>query len=165
MLLQRGTGLKAADRGGTSDPYVVVRLGKAEKKSAVVEKTLEPEWNETIDFGHLTLGAVMGTPLVLSVWDHDDGVFDRDDALGRLKVRRPSVTARRRGQRRLLRPHACALSPTPFAKCARLRASGEPRASPVADAARVCRAALRQGHTPFHRHVGPEIAAGVDRLT
>ena len=50
VLLQRGSGLKAADKGGTSDPYVVVGLGKAKKRSAVLQKTLEPQWDESFNF-------------------------------------------------------------------------------------------------------------------
>jgi len=46
----RAKDLKAADRGGTSDPYVQVHVGNAvekAKKTRVQTKTLSPEWNQT----------------------------------------------------------------------------------------------------------------------
>ena len=48
--LKRGVGLKSADRNGKSDPYVIVRCGGAEKRSRVVPRTLDPEWDETLEF-------------------------------------------------------------------------------------------------------------------
>jgi len=44
--LHGAEGLRAADRGGSSDPYVVVRLGKAKYKSGVVHNSLNPMWDE-----------------------------------------------------------------------------------------------------------------------
>ena len=45
-----GQGLLAMDKRGTSDPYVVVRLGGLRVKTKVKKKTLSPEWNETFQF-------------------------------------------------------------------------------------------------------------------
>ena len=41
-------GLVAADRGGTSDPFVALSFqdGAPLKKTAVVRKTLDPTWNQ-----------------------------------------------------------------------------------------------------------------------
>jgi len=39
--------LMAKDRGGTSDPFVAVRLGSVTHTTKVVAKTLAPHWNET----------------------------------------------------------------------------------------------------------------------
>ena len=44
----RAHGLAAADRGHTSDPYVVVQCTSgARGKTSVKTATLEPEWDET----------------------------------------------------------------------------------------------------------------------
>jgi Ca2+-dependent lipid-binding protein len=48
VLLHRGSGLKAADPNGKSDPYVIVRCGGMERKSKVLKKTLDPVWNEEL---------------------------------------------------------------------------------------------------------------------
>ena len=46
----RGTGLMAADRRGTSDPYVVVQpAGGKKAKTSAKKKTLDPEWDETLE--------------------------------------------------------------------------------------------------------------------
>lgn len=38
-------GLKAMDRGGTSDPYARIRVGKnVVGKTKHIKKTLEPQW-------------------------------------------------------------------------------------------------------------------------
>ena len=44
-----GKGLKAMDRGGTSDPYVTLQVGSQAKpfKTRVVKKNLNPQWHET----------------------------------------------------------------------------------------------------------------------
>ena len=49
----RGTGLLAADSGGTSDPYVLVSLwspydGGNSARSSAKKKTLNPVWEETL---------------------------------------------------------------------------------------------------------------------
>ena len=80
VLLQRGAGLKAADLNGKSDPYVVVKCGGGkEQMSKVIYKTLDPEWNESFDFGG-TLSKFLETGLLLKVYDKDR--ITRDDSLG-----------------------------------------------------------------------------------
>ena len=64
----RATGLLAADKGGTSDPFVtVLSKGSKKAKTSVKKKTLEPEWDETLD---LTV-ADLAAPLSLTVMDYD----------------------------------------------------------------------------------------------
>ena len=64
----RATGLLAADKGGTSDPYVVVQTAGGKKtKTSVKKKTLDPEWDETLELSVLDAAA----PLSFTVWDHD----------------------------------------------------------------------------------------------
>ncbi|KAL1520983.1 hypothetical protein AB1Y20_022541 [Prymnesium parvum] len=83
--LVRGSGLMAADKNGFSDPYVVAKLGKATKKSKVIKKTLNPEWNETFEFGGVSLGDLIETSLSLHVWDYD-GMMSRADDMGEVNV-------------------------------------------------------------------------------
>ncbi|CAO3654409.1 unnamed protein product [Mucor hiemalis] len=58
-------GLKAMDRGGTSDPYCRVRVGnKVVFKTRHIKKTLTPDWNETFS-------AKVKGPLDFKVKDHN----------------------------------------------------------------------------------------------
>ncbi|KAF9251782.1 hypothetical protein LCP9604111_1778 [Penicillium roqueforti] len=62
----RGRNLAAKDRGGTSDPYLVITLGDARQSTPTIFKTLNPEWNVSFDM------PVMGVPLLEALcWDHD----------------------------------------------------------------------------------------------
>lgn len=71
-----GKDLKAMDRNGTSDPYVVLKVGQSTVKTRVVQKTLNPEWNETFQL----LCSDVGTQvLTVSVYDKDLLV---DDLIG-----------------------------------------------------------------------------------
>ena len=73
----RATGLLAADKGGTSDPFVtVLSKGSKKAKTSVKKKTLEPEWDETLELSVLDAAA----PLSFAVWDHDK--IGTNDALG-----------------------------------------------------------------------------------
>ncbi|CEJ57426.1 Putative Phosphatidylserine decarboxylase [Penicillium brasilianum] len=62
----KGRNLAAKDRGGTSDPYLVVTLGDARQSTPTISKTLNPEWNVSFEM------PVMGIPLLECIcWDHD----------------------------------------------------------------------------------------------
>ncbi|KAL4992646.1 phosphatidylserine decarboxylase-domain-containing protein [Aspergillus falconensis] len=62
----RGRNLAAKDRGGTSDPYLIVTLGEARQSTPTIFKTLNPEWNVTFEM------PVVGVPLLECIcWDHD----------------------------------------------------------------------------------------------
>ncbi|KAL2818896.1 phosphatidylserine decarboxylase-domain-containing protein [Aspergillus granulosus] len=62
----RGRDLAAKDRGGTSDPYLIVTLGEARQSTPTIFKTLNPEWNVTFEM------PVLGVPLLECIcWDHD----------------------------------------------------------------------------------------------
>ena len=49
---ERAVGLVTADANGRSDPYVMFSMGGTQKRSRVHE-TLDPEFNETLEFGGL----------------------------------------------------------------------------------------------------------------
>ena len=50
ITIWKATGLAAMDRGGTSDPYVVIKVGKNKVKTTVRAKTLSPVWDEKFSF-------------------------------------------------------------------------------------------------------------------
>jgi phosphatidylserine decarboxylase len=60
--------LAAKDRGGTSDPYLVLTLGDAKEATPVVNKNLNPEWNQTFD---LPIVGVQSMLLEVVLWDKD----------------------------------------------------------------------------------------------
>ena len=82
MHLISAKGLKAADEAeegakkGSSDPYVVVRLrdsggGATAKQSAAVEKSVNPKFDETLEFDVRDLQNLVsdGASLTFSVYD------------------------------------------------------------------------------------------------
>ncbi|XP_042491289.1 synaptotagmin-5-like [Macadamia integrifolia] len=65
LVVIEGRDLIAADLRGTSDPYVRVQYGNVKKRTKVMYKTLNPQWNQTLEFTD------DGSPLVLHVKDHN----------------------------------------------------------------------------------------------
>ena len=77
----RAMGLLAADKGGTSDPYVVVQSAGGKKaKTSVKKKTLDPEWDETLELSVLDAAAALS----FTVWEHDK--VGRNDHLGSAEI-------------------------------------------------------------------------------
>ncbi|XP_027339966.1 protein C2-DOMAIN ABA-RELATED 4-like [Abrus precatorius] len=73
--IKRGVNLAVRDVS-TSDPYVVVKMGKQRLKTRVIKKDVNPEWNEDLTLSvtdHLH-------SIVLTVYDHD--TFTKDDKMG-----------------------------------------------------------------------------------
>lgn len=66
LILIEAKDLVAADLRGTSDPYVRAHYGNLKKRTKVIYKTLNPQWNQTLEFPD------DGSPLVLYVKDHND---------------------------------------------------------------------------------------------
>ncbi|KAH1072709.1 hypothetical protein J1N35_025037 [Gossypium stocksii] len=73
--VQRGVNLAVRDVV-SSDPYVVIRMGKQKLKTRVVKKNVNPEWNDdlTLSISDLSL------PVKLTVYDRD--TFSLDDKMG-----------------------------------------------------------------------------------
>ncbi|KAF8116074.1 hypothetical protein N665_0022s0004 [Sinapis alba] len=71
----RGVNLAIRD-SSSSDPYVIVRMGKQKLRTRVIKKNLNPEWNED-----MTLSVSDPIfPVKIMVYDRD--WFSRDDKMG-----------------------------------------------------------------------------------
>ncbi|KAF3438565.1 hypothetical protein FNV43_RR21328 [Rhamnella rubrinervis] len=66
LVLIEARDLVAADLRGTSDPYVRVQYGNLKKRTKVMFRTLNPQWNQTLEFPD------DGSPLILHVKDHNN---------------------------------------------------------------------------------------------
>jgi len=73
--------LIAADKGGTSDPYVKLRVGTTTYKTKVIKKCLNPKWEETFRF---KVANPKTSKLVIDVFDKDK--WTKDDPLGSLSI-------------------------------------------------------------------------------
>ncbi|KER31423.1 hypothetical protein T265_02335 [Opisthorchis viverrini] len=82
--------LKIGDKnlitGGSSDPYCVIRVGARTFQTAVIQHTLEPEWNEQFE---VIVDVWQGQSLAIEVLDKDQG--NKDDFLGRTSIPLSSV--------------------------------------------------------------------------
>lgn len=75
IRVKRGVNLAVRDVR-SSDPYVVIKMGRQKLKTRVVKKDVNPEWNED-----LTLSiSDPNLPIKLTVYDHD--TFSKDDKMG-----------------------------------------------------------------------------------
>ncbi|KAK1433202.1 hypothetical protein QVD17_10110 [Tagetes erecta] len=72
--VHRGVNLAVRDVT-SSDPYVVIRMGKQKLKTRVVKKNINPVWDED-----LTLSIAEPLPVKLEVYDRD--TFSMDDKMG-----------------------------------------------------------------------------------
>ncbi|KAK4452315.1 phosphatidylserine decarboxylase-domain-containing protein [Podospora aff. communis PSN243] len=68
VAVLRARDLAAKDRGGTSDPYLVLTLADAKHVTHSVPKSLNPEWNEQC---HLPINGVQSLLLDVCCWDKD----------------------------------------------------------------------------------------------
>ncbi|KAH6683472.1 phosphatidylserine decarboxylase-like protein [Halenospora varia] len=68
VVVLKARNLAAKDKSGTSDPYCVLTLGDAKNATQCVPKTLNPEWNVTVQF---PVSGVNSLLLDLVCWDKD----------------------------------------------------------------------------------------------
>ncbi|KAK4191559.1 phosphatidylserine decarboxylase-domain-containing protein [Podospora australis] len=68
VAILRAKDLAAKDRGGTSDPYLVLSLGDSKHITHTESKTLNPEWNEQCQ---LPISGVHSLLLDVCAWDKD----------------------------------------------------------------------------------------------
>eukprot|EP00051_Salpingoeca_urceolata_P003262 m.56467 g.56467 ORF g.56467 m.56467 type:complete len:638 (-) comp12616_c0_seq2:86-1999(-) len=83
VRINKAVGLPAADLNGLSDPYVKMYIQpdkskKTKKKSKVVQRTLDPEYNE--EFMWELPADIRGRKLQITIWDWDR--FNPNDFLG-----------------------------------------------------------------------------------
>lgn len=71
VTVRRAEGVLAKDKGGTSDPFAQVVLGKQKFKTRVIEKSLHPEWDETFTMRFDPSADDLSLDIVL--YDHDKG--------------------------------------------------------------------------------------------
>ncbi|KAL8822162.1 MAG: hypothetical protein Q9191_007097, partial [Dirinaria sp. TL-2023a] len=64
----RARNLAAKDKGGTSDPFLVVTLGEAGQSTPTISKNLNPEWNVSFDLPIIGLQSLL---LEAICWDKD----------------------------------------------------------------------------------------------
>ncbi|KAJ5054224.1 uncharacterized protein L3040_000505 [Drepanopeziza brunnea f. sp. 'multigermtubi'] len=68
VVVLKARNLAAKDKSGTSDPYLVVTLGDSKNATQSVPKTLNPEWNTTIQMPVNSASALL---LDCVCWDKD----------------------------------------------------------------------------------------------
>eukprot|EP00127_Corallochytrium_limacisporum_P005232 Clim_evm49s201 gene=Clim_evmTU49s201 len=88
LTLKSARSIKASDRGGTSDPYCVIRYDTKEWRTKVVPKTLNPDFNEFIQIwlpqNRSTDRRYGGDSVIVTVWDKDQS--STDDFLGTVAI-------------------------------------------------------------------------------
>ena len=77
ILVKKAEGLPAMDPSGTTNSFVRTyllpnKLVSSKKKTGVVSKTLEPEWNEELVYTVVPLDELETTRVLeVTLWDHD----------------------------------------------------------------------------------------------
>ena len=78
--------LPSADSEGSSDPFIEVWTQEKDKekyRTPIVEDNNNPIYYHTIEFYCDFVSKAEAPPILLNIYDHDEGVFDSDDFLGR----------------------------------------------------------------------------------
>eukprot|EP00996_Jenningsia_fusiforme_P000241 NODE_1196_length_1650_cov_25.443473_g1062_i0.p1 GENE.NODE_1196_length_1650_cov_25.443473_g1062_i0~~NODE_1196_length_1650_cov_25.443473_g1062_i0.p1 ORF type:complete len:444 (+),score=84.61 NODE_1196_length_1650_cov_25.443473_g1062_i0:156-1487(+) len=76
IVVSRASNLPIADPEGTSDPYVIVTVGKEVRRTACRKRTLNPTWGETLSFRN-----VPGMRQLISIHIFDRDYVGQDDLL------------------------------------------------------------------------------------
>ena len=92
LTVKAARSLMAADKGGTSDAYVVLKAldGKVDYKSQTVRKTVNPVWQEEVMVSE-TVRALEASPLKFTIWDDDE--HSKDDEIGIAILQTASISA------------------------------------------------------------------------
>ena len=88
VKIVKAKGLLSKDITGGSDPYVQIKVGNLTAKTKVIDKSLNPEWNQVFAFGKEKFQAPL---LELTVKDKDS---IKDDFLGYVSFEISEVPAR-----------------------------------------------------------------------
>ncbi|XP_078322482.1 intersectin-1-like isoform X4 [Crassostrea virginica] len=94
VVLLEGCDLQASDVNGKSDPYCEVSMGVQEHKTKVINATLNPRWNASMQF---TIKDLEQDVLCITVFDRD--LFSPNDFLGRTEVRVNDILTESRTRR------------------------------------------------------------------
>ncbi|ESO89239.1 hypothetical protein LOTGIDRAFT_106084, partial [Lottia gigantea] len=94
VVILEGSNLKASDQNGKSDPYCEVSMGSQEHRTKVVPGTLNPKWNNSMQF---TIKDLNQDVLCISVFDQD--IYSPNDFLGRTEIRVKEVLAESKARR------------------------------------------------------------------
>jgi hypothetical protein len=84
--------LEAMDVGGSSDPYAIIKLGDQERSTTIIQKSLNPVWNEEFV---LSVDEIY-QPIEISIWDND--AIGADDMIGETRVFLPDLVGKERSQ-------------------------------------------------------------------
>ncbi|XP_031132236.1 protein C2-DOMAIN ABA-RELATED 4-like [Ipomoea triloba] len=79
IRIKRGVNLAVRD-ARSSDPYVIVKMGKQKLRTHVLKRDVNPEWNEDLTL-YVTDPSL---PIKLTVYDHD--TFSKDDKMGHAEI-------------------------------------------------------------------------------
>ena len=103
LTLVKAEGLLAKDRGGTSDPFAELSLGEQFRKTKVIDKTLNPCWNETFEFD-LSKG---DSTLSIVLYDYDKGLLigSSKEYLGSIELSIKELLIRGPMEKWLASPH------------------------------------------------------------
>ncbi|OWF43900.1 intersectin-1-like isoform X1 [Mizuhopecten yessoensis] len=81
VLILEACHLQPSDDNGKSDPFCEVSMGVQEHKTKVINSTLNPKWNQSMQF---TIRDVEQDVLCITVFDRD--LFSPNDFLGRTEI-------------------------------------------------------------------------------
>ena len=85
VLLRRAYTIKAANRHGSSNPFVVVHCGGTHAASRVINHSLDPAWNQEFNFEG-SLEAFVESGLELRIFHKHKEMYSRDQPLGSVRV-------------------------------------------------------------------------------
>ena len=90
LTVKAGYNLLAADRGGTSDPYVIWQMKDESKTTKTIRKTINPVWEETFEVDG-EVREFLAKPIRFEVFDDDK--LSKDDSIGTALVTTETLEA------------------------------------------------------------------------